>query len=120
MSDSHSVVSHSFRPHAGTLPCQAPLYMEFSRQEYWIGLPFPSPITVRFWTKPDFPKLNLEMVDFKKIYFSVNQGNCKQAAIIWGQQHQLKNRSVQVQSAVGKDFCDTSNQGRVTTLSDFC
>jgi len=23
--------------------CQAPLPMEFSRQEYWIGLPFPSP-----------------------------------------------------------------------------
>ena len=23
--------------------CQAPLSMEFSRQEYWTGLPFPSP-----------------------------------------------------------------------------
>ena len=26
-----------------TVPCQAPLFMEFSRQEYWSGLPFPSP-----------------------------------------------------------------------------
>ena len=26
-----------------TLACQAPLSMEFSRQEYWYGLPFPSP-----------------------------------------------------------------------------
>ena len=26
-----------------TLVCQAPLSMEFSRQEYWNGLPFPSP-----------------------------------------------------------------------------
>ena len=26
-----------------TLTCQAPLSMEFSRQEYWSGLPFPSP-----------------------------------------------------------------------------
>ena len=26
-----------------TLACQAPLSMEFSRQEYWSGLPFPSP-----------------------------------------------------------------------------
>ncbi|MGT9829497.1 hypothetical protein ACVWOM_30245, partial [Pseudomonas aeruginosa] len=26
-----------------TLACQAPLPMEFSRQEYWSGLPFPSP-----------------------------------------------------------------------------
>ena len=27
----------------GTIACQAPLSMEFSRQEYWSGLPFPSP-----------------------------------------------------------------------------
>ena len=26
-----------------TVAHQAPLYMEFSRQEYWSGLPFPSP-----------------------------------------------------------------------------
>ena len=28
-----------------TVTCQAPLSMEFSRQEYWSGLPFPSPET---------------------------------------------------------------------------
>ena len=26
-----------------TVACQTPLFMEFSRQEYWSGLPFPSP-----------------------------------------------------------------------------
>ena len=26
-----------------TVASQAPLFMEFSRQEYWSGLPFPSP-----------------------------------------------------------------------------
>ena len=26
-----------------TVPCQAPLSIGFSRQEYWSGLPFPSP-----------------------------------------------------------------------------
>ena len=26
-----------------TVACQAPLSMEFTRQEYWSGLPFPSP-----------------------------------------------------------------------------
>ena len=26
-----------------TVPCQAPLSLGFSRQEYWIRLPFPSP-----------------------------------------------------------------------------
>ena len=38
----HSVVSDSSRPH-GLMPGQAPLSMGFSRQEYWSGLPFPSP-----------------------------------------------------------------------------
>ena len=26
-----------------TVACQASLFMEFSRQEYWSGLPFPTP-----------------------------------------------------------------------------
>ena len=37
---SHSVVSDSLRPHGLYVACQAPLSMEFSRQEYWSGLPF--------------------------------------------------------------------------------
>ena len=32
----------TLRPH-GLLACQAPQPMEFSRQEYWSGLPLPSP-----------------------------------------------------------------------------
>ena len=38
---SHSVVSDSAV--LWTVACQAPLSMEFSRQEYWSGWPFPSP-----------------------------------------------------------------------------
>ena len=38
---SRSVVSNSAT--LWTVACQAPLSMEFSRQEYWSGLPFPSP-----------------------------------------------------------------------------
>ena len=38
MSENHSAISDSLQP-----PCQAPLFIEFSRQEYWGGLPFPSP-----------------------------------------------------------------------------
>ena len=30
-------------PHGLTVACQAPLFMEFSRLEYWSDLPFPSP-----------------------------------------------------------------------------
>ena len=36
------VVSDSLQPH-GLVAHEAPLSLEFSRQEYWSGLPFPSP-----------------------------------------------------------------------------
>ena len=32
-----------------TLACQAPLSMAFSRQEYWGGLPFPTPGDIPSW-----------------------------------------------------------------------
>ena len=35
-------MSDSLRP-LGTVAYQAPPFMEFSRKEYWSGLPFPSP-----------------------------------------------------------------------------
>ena len=38
---SHSAVSDSVTP--WTIACQAPLSMEFPRQGYWSGLPFPTP-----------------------------------------------------------------------------
>ena len=41
MYDSRSVMSDSATPR--TAARQAPLSMEFSRQEYWGGLSFPSP-----------------------------------------------------------------------------
>ena len=37
-----SVMSDSLQPY-GTVAHQAPLSTGFSRQEYWSGLPFPSP-----------------------------------------------------------------------------
>ena len=37
-----SVMPNSFAT-PWTLACQAPLPMEFSRQEYWSWLPFPTP-----------------------------------------------------------------------------
>ena len=39
---SHSVMSDSFVTSLTVAP-QAPLSIEFSRPEYWSGLPFPSP-----------------------------------------------------------------------------
>ena len=37
------ILSEVSPPGGGTVPHQAPLSMGFSRQEYWSGLPFPSP-----------------------------------------------------------------------------
>ena len=42
MSESCPVLSDSFTT-LQIVACQVPLSMEFSRQEYWSGLPFPSP-----------------------------------------------------------------------------
>ena len=38
---SQLVMSNSVPPHVLYVACQAPLSMEFSRQEYWSRLPFP-------------------------------------------------------------------------------
>ena len=38
----YSVVSDSLQPH-GLKPAQGSLSMEFTRQEYWSGLPLPTP-----------------------------------------------------------------------------
>ena len=44
VSDICSVMSNSLRPQGQRVSfCQAPLFMKFSRQENWSGLPFPSP-----------------------------------------------------------------------------
>ena len=43
-----------------TMACQAPLSMGFSRQEYWSGLPFPSPNMT--WDKPKRPSLKLSEI----------------------------------------------------------
>ena len=43
----YSVMSDSLQPH-GLVAHEAPLSMEFSRQEYWSGLPFPSPVDLPY------------------------------------------------------------------------
>ena len=44
-----------------TVACQAPLSMGFSRQEYWCGLPFPSPGELSdLGIKPESPALQAD------------------------------------------------------------
>ena len=50
---SHQVASDSFAT-PWAVACQGPLSMGFPRQEYWSGLPFPSP--------EDLPNLGVEAV----------------------------------------------------------
>ena len=48
---SHSVVSSSLRLHGLYVTHQVPLSMGLPRQEYWSGLPFPSPGRGSFWPR---------------------------------------------------------------------
>ena len=54
-------MSDSFWPHGLTIAYQAPLSMGFSRQEYWSGLPFPSPGDLPdLGIEPGFPTLQAD------------------------------------------------------------
>ena len=45
----------------GTIACNVPLFMGFSRQEYWSGLPFPSPRDLPDpGIEPRFPALQVD------------------------------------------------------------
>ena len=56
----HSIVPNSLQT-LQTVASQAPLSMEFSRQEYWSGLPFPSPGDLPdTGIEPGYPKLQAD------------------------------------------------------------
>ena len=58
---SYSVVSDSLCLSSWTVTYQVPLSMEFFRQEYWSGLPFPSPGDLRNpGIKPGSPVLQAD------------------------------------------------------------
>ena len=69
VSVSRSVVSDSMTP--WTVAHQAPLSMEFSRQESWSGLPFPSPQDL-----PDPGRLNLGLLHCRQILTLCDPMNC--------------------------------------------
>ena len=62
------------------LTCQVPLSMEFSRQEYWSGLPFPPPGDLPHPgiepTSPVSPALQTDSLPTEPFVYSHTQKNC--------------------------------------------
>ena len=75
-----SVVSNSVWPHGLPGAYQAPLSMGFSRQEYWSGLPLPSPRRHITKWKEQFkfpPSISMawQIISFLVLNISVSGGN---------------------------------------------
>ena len=63
-----SVMFDSFFASPWTVACQAPLSMRFSRQEYWNGLPFPSPGDLPDpGIRPGYPALQADSLPFEPL-----------------------------------------------------
>ena len=68
-----SVVSDSLRPHELYVAHQASPFMEFSRQEYCSGLPFPSPEDLPDpGIEPWSPRLNPGLLHCRQILYCLN------------------------------------------------
>ena len=67
------LVAQSCQPFAAswTVACQAPLSMEFFRQEYWSGLSFPCPGNLlNPGIEPGSPALWVDSLPFSSVQFS--------------------------------------------------
>ena len=87
-----------------TVACQAPLPMEFSKQEYWSGLPFPSPGVgykpVKFYVRSSGPgclghlwtRLLLKDAHLTSAQQRICRGRQSASSCLlkkWGRQHEL-------------------------------
>ena len=82
---SHSVVSNSVTP--WTVAHQAPLSMEFSRQEYWSGFPFPFPKDLPDpGIEPRSPALQADSLPLQRwpIHVLKHVKNTGVLAVCWG------------------------------------
>ena len=78
-----SVLSDSVTP--WTIACQAPLSMEFSRQEYWSGLLFPSPgeDLPDSGIKPGSPALQADFLPSEPLGKSQRVGESHQRKVVF-------------------------------------
>ena len=91
-------------PAPWTVACQAPLPMEFSRQGYWSGLPFPSPGVgdkpVKFYVRSSGPgclghmwtRLLLKDAHLTSDQHRICKGRQSASSCLlkkWGRQHEL-------------------------------
>ena len=80
---SHSVLSNSATP--WTIAHEAPLSVEFSRQEYWCGSPFPSP--------GDLPNSEIKpQYKIKSLKFFFLNNNKKHRKKLNSQKYKIKNK----------------------------
>ena len=73
-----------------TVACQVPLSMEFPRQEYWSGLPFPSP--------GDLPNPEIELLSLKSPELAGRFFSCTEALQTCFLHKQKKKRKKKKQS----------------------
>ena len=90
------------QPH-GLQPARLPLSMGFSRQEYWSGLPFPSPGDLPdSGIEPGSPALQADSLPSELRGKPVVGANLKvQTAVRWGKKTQIGGRTRAVEEIIG-------------------
>ena len=64
---------------SSSIDCQAPLSMEFSKQEHWNGLPFPSPGALpNSEIEPKFPAFQVDSLLLEPLGKLENERHCNQ------------------------------------------
>ena len=68
----------------GTVACKAPLSLEFSRQEYWSGLPSPSPEDLpNLGTEPRSPALQADSLLSEPPGKPIHQDVCPRICVFY-------------------------------------
>ena len=80
-----------------TAAYQAPLSMEFSRQEYWSGLPLPSPQGKLEVVKQEMAKMNVDILGISKLKWTgMGKFNSDDLYIHWCGQKSLRRYRVAI------------------------
>ena len=95
-----------------TVACQVPLSMEFPRQEYWSGLPFPSPGDL---PNPEIELLSLKSPELAGRFFSCTEAlqTCflhKQKKKEKRKNSPIKTRAKDLNRRISKEYIQMANK----------